>query len=620
MSRTLFVAGFVLLAGLLVGAGWAAAQGLSVPNAASPVGSGFTYQGRLTDGGDPANGTYDLQFALYDAASGGSQAGSIVLKDDVTVTDGLFTIQLDFGASAFVGEGRWLDIGVRPSADTGAFTVLSPRQTITPAPYAMFATKAAAAHEATYALQATTTAWGGLTGVPAGFADNTDNDTTYTAGPGLTLIGNQFSVATTSESSGLIINGSVVARNTGCPAACVLERIVIPVAVAPGATESIDLTTSTISVTYVDGDDFANLAWNANADDAGANLGWVINWGIATSPLLDSTEQAEVIVNINGAAVTTPPGASSSFIVEIKPATEKVLQVARTLPSELTAVVVLESSSTEITFVTTTESLGLIIKGSVVARSSGTPLTVERVIIPLGVASGTTDPVDLSTSNIAVTYIDADDFANLSWNAAADSAGANIGWVINWGAATPDLLDPTEQVEIVVNLNGAAVTTRPGASDSFIIEIKPATDKVLHVARTLPSEITSVVTLASSSTEITFVTTVNVSTAVEVDIKNTGNTSVSDFANMEYIIRYTKTAGGGTETAEIMAYVPGSSANGTWDIMSITPDSVQPGVWDPGETIRMSGNVSGTPMSGTTGAVWVSTPNGGVTGGTFVVP
>ena len=279
-------------------------------------------------------------------------------------------------------------------------------------------------------------------------------------------------------------------------------------------------------------------------------------------------------------------------------------------------------SDNQIGVATSTESLGLAIKGNVVSRNVGSPLLVERVIIPIGVAPGGTESVDLSTSTISVTYIDSDDFANLAWNGNATSTGANAGWEIDWLNSTPDLLDPTEQVQLVVNINdgGSLVTTRPGASDSFIIEIKPAMEKVLQVARTLPPEMTAVATLGNSSTGITLIQFVNISTAITVDVQNTGNTSVSDFANMEYVIQYTTTAGGGTETAEIMAYVAGSSTNGTWDILSITPDSVQPGVWDPGETIRMSGNLSGTPQSGTTGAVWVSTPDGAVTGGTFVVP
>ncbi|MFB0537257.1 MAG: tail fiber domain-containing protein [Anaerolineae bacterium] len=101
------------------------------------MGTSFTYQGRLTDGGSPANGTYDFRFRLYDAASGGTQVGSTVTKGDVTVTDGLFTVQLDFGSGVFTGDARYLEIGVRPGESTGAYTPLLPRQALTPAPYAL---------------------------------------------------------------------------------------------------------------------------------------------------------------------------------------------------------------------------------------------------------------------------------------------------------------------------------------------------------------------------------------------------------------------------------------------------------------------------------------------------
>jgi hypothetical protein len=141
----------------------------------------FTYQGRLIDGDSPAEGDYDFRFILYDAQAGGSQVGGIEAPEDVTVTGGLFTVALDFGSAAFTGQARWLEIGVRPWDSTGAYTPLSPRQELTAAPYALYARGAP---------------WGGLTGVPAGFADGTDDDTTYTAGAGLELTGNQFSVNT----------------------------------------------------------------------------------------------------------------------------------------------------------------------------------------------------------------------------------------------------------------------------------------------------------------------------------------------------------------------------------------------------------------------------------------
>lgn len=105
-------------------------------------GTAFTFQGRLDDGAAPANGVYDLQFRLFDVAAGGAPLGPEQLAGDVSVASGLFSVTLDFGAQ-FPGAGRWLQIGVRPGASTGAYTLLAPRQPLTPAPYAIHAASAA---------------------------------------------------------------------------------------------------------------------------------------------------------------------------------------------------------------------------------------------------------------------------------------------------------------------------------------------------------------------------------------------------------------------------------------------------------------------------------------------
>src|SRR5438105_373778 len=114
----------------------------------------FTYQGRLTDGGNPANGSYDLQFTLWD--SGGTQQPQptpvTVTRNAVGVANGIFTVQLDFGAGAFPGADRHLEIGARP-AGGGAFTILSPRQQITSTPYAVRSANASTADTASNALQ-----------------------------------------------------------------------------------------------------------------------------------------------------------------------------------------------------------------------------------------------------------------------------------------------------------------------------------------------------------------------------------------------------------------------------------------------------------------------------------
>ncbi len=156
----------------------------TVTDTQTSLGTAFTYQGRLTDNGAPANGTYDFQFALFNAPSSGSQVGNTLSKDDVLLNNGLFTVDLDFG-NVFDGSALWLEIRVRPGNSTSAYTPLSPRQPLHPTPYAL------------YADYAESTAWSNLTGIPAGFADGVDNDTTYTAGTGLTLNGTQLSLAGT---------------------------------------------------------------------------------------------------------------------------------------------------------------------------------------------------------------------------------------------------------------------------------------------------------------------------------------------------------------------------------------------------------------------------------------
>lgn len=99
----------------------------------------FTYQGSLTDGLSPAVGTYEMQFALFDAATGGTQIGSTITNSSVSVANGIFTVQLDFSpATPFAdGANRWLAIAVRKASDLPGFTPLNPRQQITSSPYSI---------------------------------------------------------------------------------------------------------------------------------------------------------------------------------------------------------------------------------------------------------------------------------------------------------------------------------------------------------------------------------------------------------------------------------------------------------------------------------------------------
>lgn len=101
-------------------------------------GTAFTYQGQLLTTNGPAHGLYDFTFALYNASSGGSQAGSTIQTNGVFVTNGLFMATMDFGPGIFTGTAYWLQIGVRTNL-AASFTALSVRQQLTPTPYAIYA-------------------------------------------------------------------------------------------------------------------------------------------------------------------------------------------------------------------------------------------------------------------------------------------------------------------------------------------------------------------------------------------------------------------------------------------------------------------------------------------------
>ncbi|MBC7259694.1 MAG: tail fiber domain-containing protein [Chloroflexi bacterium] len=170
------------------------------------MGTAFTYQGQLKQNGLPVSGTCDFRFSLWNAETDGAQVGATLDKAAVAVSKGLFTVLLDFGPYAFNGEARYLGVDVRCPAGSGDYTPLVPRQALTPTPYAVFAGMAP---------------WSGLLNRPAGLDDGDDDtlaalmcapgevakwngaawvcaeDTgpAYTAGAGLVLTGNAFSVA-----------------------------------------------------------------------------------------------------------------------------------------------------------------------------------------------------------------------------------------------------------------------------------------------------------------------------------------------------------------------------------------------------------------------------------------
>ncbi len=132
---------------------------VSITVVTAEMGTAFTYQGRLIDANNAADGEYDFIFDTYDSPSDGIRFSTTMKIEDVEVVDGYFTVELDFGSTVFYGDGVWLETSVRAGASSGSYTTLSPRQRITPAPYAIYANYAAGSD------------WNNLANIPGDISD-----------------------------------------------------------------------------------------------------------------------------------------------------------------------------------------------------------------------------------------------------------------------------------------------------------------------------------------------------------------------------------------------------------------------------------------------------------------
>lgn len=112
-------------------------RGAESPRLAVPAGSAFNFQGRLDIDGVPADGSYDFEFRLFDVESGGTPLPSalFLVATTANVSNGQFSVALDFGENTFNGEARWLEVSARQGL---ANFVTLPRQPLSPTPYAMF--------------------------------------------------------------------------------------------------------------------------------------------------------------------------------------------------------------------------------------------------------------------------------------------------------------------------------------------------------------------------------------------------------------------------------------------------------------------------------------------------
>ncbi len=172
-------------------------------NTASAQGTAFTYQGRLNDGANHATGNYDLTFAVFTDSNAVNQVGGSLTNTSVGITNGLFTVGLDFGPGIFNGSPLWLQIGVETNGG-GGFTLLSPLQPLTPAPYAIYSPSAGSAASANGVAAGSVTGAGIAGSSVVKSLNNLQDAVTLSAGANVTITpsGNTLTISGTGGGGG----------------------------------------------------------------------------------------------------------------------------------------------------------------------------------------------------------------------------------------------------------------------------------------------------------------------------------------------------------------------------------------------------------------------------------
>jgi hypothetical protein len=148
MSRKHVLTAVFLVVGAIMVAGFAAGmpgsramtqerQPAAALAPAVDLGGTFTYQGSIQQNSAAFDGSCDVEFRLFDVSTAGAQIGATQTKNGQVISKGRFTTVLDFGANAFNGQARWLEIAARCPSGSGVLTTLSPRQPLTATPYAL---------------------------------------------------------------------------------------------------------------------------------------------------------------------------------------------------------------------------------------------------------------------------------------------------------------------------------------------------------------------------------------------------------------------------------------------------------------------------------------------------
>ena len=130
----------------------------------------------------------------------------------------------------------------------------------------------------------------------------------------------------------------------------------------------------------------------------------------------------------------------------------------------------------------------LSLKGSIIGFATGTLADLDRIEFQVGTTAGSTESVDLSTTGLVVTYIDASQVINLDAVTALDARGATAqtSWAVDFISGSSPQLDPGEAAELIINITGLA--DRLSTNQEFTIEVKPQKGARLGINKRTPPE------------------------------------------------------------------------------------------------------------------------------------
>ncbi|RCK72114.1 MAG: hypothetical protein ANABAC_2095 [Anaerolineae bacterium] len=129
---------FSLVGALLLGVSFGKAQEPQPQEVQAPtddvsveasVDNKISFQGVLKEGGNPVNGSRDMIFRLYSDAACTTQLGSDITKENVPISNGVFSVDLDVSLAHFNGQAIWIQVEIDGTKMAC--------QEILPAPYAL---------------------------------------------------------------------------------------------------------------------------------------------------------------------------------------------------------------------------------------------------------------------------------------------------------------------------------------------------------------------------------------------------------------------------------------------------------------------------------------------------